>query len=63
MKEETFTTGSHNTFGGVVLESDFSMCPGSNMADRITEDMKFDKYCKACAETRDERKHLNKFVK
>ena len=63
MKEETFTVGSHNTFGGIVFESDFSMYPGSRMADRIAADMKFDIYCKACAETRDERKCLNKFVK
>ena len=63
MKEETFTVGSHNTFGGIVLESDFSMYPGLHMADRIAADMKFDRYCKVCSETRDERKRLNKFVK
>lgn len=62
MKEETFTVGSHNTFGGIVLESDFSMYPGLHMADRIAADMKFDRYCKKCAEARDERKCLNKFV-
>lgn len=61
MITNNFTTWNHNTYGGVILSSDYSMHPGTrNIAARIAADLKFDKICKQNVESRDkERKRKN----
>lgn len=61
MKEETFTTWNHNTYGGLIFNTDYSDRPGTrNMAKRIASDISFDSYCKFCADNRDKRENLKR---
>lgn len=50
-----------NTYGGVILSSDYSMYSGKrNMASRIAADLKFDEQCrKNCINRDSERKKEN----
>lgn len=48
MTKTTTYKSNHNTFGGLIYPSDFyTNCKGnSGIADRITQDQRFDESCK-----------------
>lgn len=59
MNEEFFTMDNHNTFGGLINNSDFCTdYEGTrSIADRIITDWKFDMRCKKNIEQRDKYKN------
>ena len=65
MKLDEIINNTYNTFGGLVLPSDFNTEYGRNpnsmsWADRIATDMKFDEQCKKNCEARKINKELEK---
>lgn len=60
MTQTKITTQSHNTYGGLILQSDY--CTDyegtKNIASRIASDLRFDQQCRKNAENRDRERNM-----